>query len=182
MKQRMALPTRVPFVEHLGLELTSAADGQAEVHVDIADAHFNAWDVAHGGVLMTMLDAAMAFATRSVLPESLSVATIEMKTSFMRPGEGTLRAVGKVVHRTTTMAFCEGSVHDDGGALCATASGTFKILRALPTRSGLAAAQKDQSPSAKEPPPAALPPPRPEGVGQSGNGPSLTQVHRKEHA
>jgi uncharacterized protein (TIGR00369 family) len=143
VKQRVATPTRVPFVDHLGLEVQSAIDGQAIVQVDLQDAHFNAWDVAHGGVLMTMLDAAMAFAARSLLPESLAVATIEMKTSFMRPGEGTLRATGRVVHRTTTMAFTEGSVHDDAGALCATATATFKVLRALPTRSGLAV-QKDQ--------------------------------------
>ena len=51
-RQRIESPARVPFVDHLGLELQSAADGQAEVRVDLHDAHFNAWDVAHGGVLV----------------------------------------------------------------------------------------------------------------------------------
>jgi hypothetical protein len=57
-----------------------------------------------------------------------------MKTSFMRPGEGELRALGKLLQRTTTLAFCEASVLDADGALCAHATGTFKYVRALPAK------------------------------------------------
>ena len=57
-----------------------------------------------------------------------------MKTSFMRPAEHQLRAVAKVLHKTTTIAFCEASLFDDEGKLCANATGTFKYLRALPAR------------------------------------------------
>jgi acyl-coenzyme A thioesterase PaaI-like protein len=60
-----------------------------------------------------------------------------MKTSFVRPAEGELRAVGKLLHRTSTLAFCEASVFDDGGHLCAHATGTFKYLRALPGPKGV---------------------------------------------
>ena len=45
---------------------------------------------------------------------------------------GELRAVGRLLHRSTTMAFCEGSVFGAGDKLCAHATGTFKYLRALP--------------------------------------------------
>ena len=134
----MDFKVRIPFAEQLGLELHAVADGQADVRVDLQEAHFNAWDVAHGGVVMTMLDIAMAFAARSTMPDSVGVATIEMKTNFMRPAEGRLRAAGKVVHKTATLAFCEATLHDDHGALCATATGTFKVLRALPARGRLA--------------------------------------------
>jgi uncharacterized protein (TIGR00369 family) len=96
--------------------------------------------VAHGGVLMTMLDVAMAQAARSVQTHAsvdrAGVATIEMKTSFVRPAEGELRALGKLLHRTSTLAFCEASVFDDMGRLCAHATGTFKYLRALPSSKG----------------------------------------------
>lgn len=85
---------------------------------------------------MTLLDVAMAHAARSVhrhLPDlGPGVVTVEMKTSFMRPGEGELRAVGRLLHRSTTMAFCEGSVYAADRKLCAHATGTFKYLRALP--------------------------------------------------
>jgi acyl-coenzyme A thioesterase PaaI-like protein len=57
-----------------------------------------------------------------------------MKTSFMRPAEGRLTAKGVLLHRSTTMAFCEGSVFDEDHHLCAHATGTFKYLRKLPTK------------------------------------------------
>ncbi len=135
-KTPIPFPVRIPFVEQLGLELHSCADGAAELRVDLAESHLNSWEVAHGGVLMTMLDVAMAHAARSVNnhdPEHApGVATIEMKTSFMRPAEGRLRALGTLLHRTATMAFCEGRVINSEGQLCAHGTATFKYLRALP--------------------------------------------------
>ncbi|MCU0814829.1 MAG: PaaI family thioesterase, partial [Burkholderiaceae bacterium] len=90
------------------------------------------------GVVMTLLDVAMAVAARSVQRHGAEpghgVATVEMKTSFMQPAEGELRAHGRLIHRTATLAFCEGWLADDHGHRCAHASGTFKYLRALPTR------------------------------------------------
>jgi uncharacterized protein (TIGR00369 family) len=132
----MEFPVHIPFVQQLGLELHSIGDGEAELRLAVAEQHLNSWRVAHGGVVMTLLDVAMAHAARSVnrhQPDlGPGVVTVEMKTSFMRPGEGELRAVGKLLHRSTTMAFCEGSVFAADGKLCAHATGTFKYLRALP--------------------------------------------------
>ncbi|MEH0167509.1 PaaI family thioesterase [Paucibacter sp. JuS9] len=134
----LKFPVHIPFVEQLGFELHSIGDGMAELRVDLKEAHLNSWEVAHGGVLMTLLDVAMAHAARSIHRDQPDfgpgVVTVEMKTSFMRPGEGELRAVGKLLHRSTTMAFCEGSVFGEDGKLCAHATGTFKYLRALPSR------------------------------------------------
>jgi uncharacterized protein (TIGR00369 family) len=136
---KLKFPVHIPFVEQLGFELHSMGGGLAELRVDLTEGHLNSWEVAHGGVLMTLLDVAMAHAARSVhmdLPGmGPGVVTIEMKTSFMRPGEGCLRAVGKLLHRSTTMAFTEGSVFGDDGKLCAHATATFKYLKALPSRS-----------------------------------------------
>lgn len=134
----LKFPVHIPFVEQLGFELHSIGDGQAELRVDLKEGHLNSWEVAHGGVLMTLLDVAMAHAARSIHRDQPDfgpgVVTVEMKTSFMRPGEGELRAAGKLLHRSTTMAFCEGSVIGEDGKLCAHATGTFKYLRALPGR------------------------------------------------
>jgi uncharacterized protein (TIGR00369 family) len=132
----MEFPVHIPFVQQLGLQLHSVGDGEAELRLAVSEQHLNSWRVAHGGVVMTLLDVAMAHAARSVnrhLPDlGPGVVTVEMKTSFMRPGEGELRAVGRLLHRSTTMAFCEGSVFGADDKLCAHATGTFKYLRALP--------------------------------------------------
>lgn len=132
LSSKLKFPVHVPFVERLGLELHGCAHGQSELRVDLQESHLNSWEVAHGGVMMTMLDVAMAMAARSEHLDGPGVATVEMKTSFMRPGEGELRALGQLLHRTATMAFCEARVLNSDGELCAHATGTFKYLRALP--------------------------------------------------
>jgi uncharacterized protein (TIGR00369 family) len=134
---RLQFPVHIPFAESLGLELWGYSGGKAELRVDLEQAHLNSWEVAHGGVLMTMLDVAMACAARSSNSDQPGhgpgVATIEMKTSFMRAAQGALVARGTLLHKTTTMAFCEASVFDADHHLCAHATGTFKYLRGLPT-------------------------------------------------
>lgn len=138
MTKRLEFPLRIPFVEELGLELWGFGDGKAEIRVDLAEAHLNSWEVAHGGVLMTLLDVAMAHAARAHHSHDPAtapgVATVEMKTAFMRPAQGELRALGSLTYRTTSLAFCEGRVLDGHGELCAHATATFMYLRALPAR------------------------------------------------
>lgn len=133
----LPFPVRIPFVEGLGLTLHRFDGGQAELRLDVAPAHHNSFAVAHGGVLMTLLDVAMAHAARSVHRDQPDggpgAVTIEMKTSFMQPAQGALVATGRVLHRTVTLAFCEAEVRHADGGLCAHATGTFKLLRALPT-------------------------------------------------
>jgi uncharacterized protein (TIGR00369 family) len=127
----MQFPVTIPFVEHLGFELIRFDGGEAEIHVALKPELLNSFLVAHGGLSMTLLDVAMAHAARSDHQES-GVVTIEMKTSFFRPGEGRLRAVGKLLHRSATMAFTEGQVFGGDGQLCAHATGTFKYVKRLP--------------------------------------------------
>jgi len=126
----------VPFAELVGIELLACEAGQAELAVTLRDALCNSWSVAHGGVTMTLLDVAMAHAARSPNQPGHATTgsdvTIEMKTSFMRPGVGRLIARARVLRRTASMAFCEASVIDDTQQLVAHGTGTFKYIRALP--------------------------------------------------
>ena len=79
---KIPFPVRVPFVERLGLELHACANGASELRVDLNDAHMNSWEVAHGGVLMTMMDVAMAIAARSMNLDGPGVATIERQVIY----------------------------------------------------------------------------------------------------
>jgi uncharacterized protein (TIGR00369 family) len=120
-----------PFVDHLGVRVVSAADGASEVVLPLAPDHLNTWNVAHGGVTMTLADVALAMAARSLSADGIGVVTIEMKVNFMQPGRGELRATGRVLHRSTTMAYCEGEIRDSEGHFVAKALGTFKYMRRL---------------------------------------------------
>ncbi len=129
-------PGVIPFAKHLGFVVSKFAAGEAEITIDLRPEQCNSWQVAHGGVTMTLLDVVMAHAARSPIEgkakDERGVVTIEMKTSFLRPGQVRLIARGKVLHRTSSMAFCEASVVHENGELVAHATGTFKYMRGLP--------------------------------------------------
>ena len=121
----------IPFIKDLGVEFVSAENGRAVVALDLAPRHLNSWSVAHGGVLMTLLDVAMAVAGRSLDPTAGGGVTLEMKTSFLQPANAGTRLIvsGHAYHRSSVLAFCEGEVRDTGERLIAKAMGTFKYLK-----------------------------------------------------
>jgi uncharacterized protein (TIGR00369 family) len=155
----------VPFIDDLGIEFLDAPVGEARVALDLQPRHLNSWQVAHGGVLMTMLDVAMAVAGRSLDPESRGGVTVEMKTSFLQPGAAGTRlvATGRAFHRSTTMSFCEGEIHDAEGRLIAKAMGTFKFIK---RRDGSLARVGALSSTASAP----VPSPSPSSLPESGSG------------
>lgn len=122
-----------PFLNELGVEILEMENGQARLALDLSERHMNSWQIAHGGVLMTMLDVVMAMAGRSLSAGLKGVVTVEMKTTFLQPGGvpgGRIEARGKAFHQSTTMCFCEGEIWN-GEHLVAKAMGTFKYLRRL---------------------------------------------------
>jgi uncharacterized protein (TIGR00369 family) len=121
----------IPFMRELGAVLVRAQGGEAELVLDLQERHLNSWGVGHGGVVMSLLDVAMARAGRSLEHDAPGTVTVEMKTSFFAPARGRLRAVGRVLHRSITMAYCEAELYSGDGALAAKALGTFKFLRRL---------------------------------------------------
>lgn len=128
----MSFGVEIPFVTLLGFDLTRFEGGHSEIRFAPKPEHMNSFNVTHGGASMTLLDVTMAAAARSVNPE-MGVVTIEMKTSFMQPAQGDLTAKGRLIHRTATLAFTEGTVFDEAGRACAHSTGTFKYVKRLPT-------------------------------------------------
>lgn len=124
----------IPFMRELGARLVRAEGGQSELVLDLQARHMNSWGVGHGGVVMALLDVAMARAGRSLESDAPGTVTVEMKTSFFAPARGRLRAAGRVLHRSVTMAYCEAelySIESGRETLAAKALGTFKFLRRL---------------------------------------------------
>ena len=124
----------VPFLKLLGVRLLSAEMGKGEILLALKPEHTNTWAVAHGGVLLTLVDVAMAVAARSADPGDRSVVTIELKNNFMQAANGVLRVKADTVRTTATMAFCEAKLYNDQGEVCCMATGTFQYLKRLATR------------------------------------------------
>jgi uncharacterized protein (TIGR00369 family) len=125
-----ALGRRIPFASHLGIQLIESGKGRALLRLELRPELMNSFGAAHGGVVMTLLDIAMAVAARSLDPGSLGAITIEMKASFIGAGKGVLTATGECLHLGKSVAFCEGKVHTADGKLAASASGTFMLRHA----------------------------------------------------
>jgi len=122
---------RIPFLRLLGLAQEPSEPGHSRLRLpDLRDDLCNLLPAAHGGVLMTLLDVAMARAATS-LPDASSrtVVTVEMSTRFLRPGRGPLSAEGRVIGSGKSLCTCEAQVRDAQGELVAGAMGTFKYWR-----------------------------------------------------
>ena len=118
----------VPFVHHLGVKIDKMELGKTTLSLEPKPEHYNSWGGVHGGVIMTLLDIAMAIAGRSYDPVNLSGVTVDMSSSFISPGKGKQIATGRVVAQSTSLWRCEAEIHNDSnGALVARAIGTFKF-------------------------------------------------------
>jgi uncharacterized protein (TIGR00369 family) len=138
-------PIDVPFIEHLGLRMVEYTEQTAVIVLEVQPWMRNSWEVAHGGIVMTMLDVAMAMAGRPLSDQTsasdaaaddakieqtkVGNVTVEMKTTFIAPARGVLTAKGLCLKRATSLAFCEAELIDENNSLIAKSSGTFKFWR-----------------------------------------------------
>lgn len=130
MEIAKALGRNIPFGSHLGIQLLEHGGGRAVAAVDLPPELLNSFGAAHGGVIMTLLDVAMAVAARSLDAKAEGAITVEMKTSFMGTGHGRLIAEGRCIHPGKSVSFCEAEARDGSGKVVARASGTFMVRRA----------------------------------------------------
>ncbi len=128
---------RIPFTEHLGVELVEMSKQRAIVSLKKRPELLNSWGATHGGVIMTMLDLVMSWAVRGHYGVVGGVLTVDLSLGFMKASYGDrVTAEGRVLHGGKSTAFCEGEARDDKGELLAKAIGTFKLLTDKEKKSG----------------------------------------------
>jgi uncharacterized protein (TIGR00369 family) len=116
----------VPFIEHLQIVRETAADGEARVCVALRPELLNNHGGGHGGLVMTLLDSAMAHAALSRVDYAREVVTVDIKVAFIQPASGRLVAVGRAVGGGKSVCFCEARITNADGTLAAQAMGTFR--------------------------------------------------------
>jgi uncharacterized protein (TIGR00369 family) len=120
------LKIRVPFQDHLGMRFEHVEKGRAVFTLVLRPEHLNSARVAHGGVLLTLLDTTLGAAARSNDENFTRAATLDLSSSFMQPASGKLTAEGRVIRGGRSIIFCEGEIRDESGEVVAKAIGTFK--------------------------------------------------------
>jgi uncharacterized protein (TIGR00369 family) len=105
--------------------------GRVVFEFEPREEHYNPLGSVHGGILTTVLDTVMGCAVQSLLDEGVGFATIELKTSFVRPvkiATGVLRAEGVVVHGGSRVSTAEAKLVDREGTLYAHATSSALIV------------------------------------------------------
>jgi uncharacterized protein (TIGR00369 family) len=116
----------------LGFRMVAVHQATKSVEVEFdarAELLLNPMKQIQGGYLCAMLDECMSVACMVASGMTAVAPTLEMKTSFLRPGApGKIKGIGRVLKWGRQVAFTEGELFDPEGRILAKASGT-----AIPT-------------------------------------------------
>jgi len=89
---------RQGMMNHLGVRLLSATEGQVELSLPYSDKATQQQGGFHGGAIGALADIAGGYAALTVAPEGMEVVTVEYKINFLSSFQGgELRATGKVL-------------------------------------------------------------------------------------
>jgi acyl-CoA thioesterase len=121
------------FWGYLGIEVEAAGEGWVKLRVPMRDELRNAAGApVHGGVLATLVDAAVggALGTYGVAAGGgVDQATLDLNVSFVGAARGdSLLAEGRIIRRGRTIAFGETRVTDSAGTLVALGRATYMLL------------------------------------------------------
>lgn len=102
----------------LGMEIVEVGYGRAVVTMTVRDDMVNGLDICHGGLIFTLADSAMAFATNSY--NHYAVATTA-EIDWLRPGRrgAVLTATAEEQHKRGRGAVTDVVVTDDSGEIIA---------------------------------------------------------------
>lgn len=136
MSERRAWGEEPPDGPHvwrtLGYRGTQPENGLSTIEWDAPEEYSfpdDSGPILHGGLVTTVLDTAMGGACWSLLEEGQTFLTADLRVEFFRPGRpGTIRAEGRVVHRTKRIVFCAAEAYDPEGNVVAAARCT-QVLR-----------------------------------------------------
>ncbi|MEF8784713.1 MAG: PaaI family thioesterase [Haloarculaceae archaeon] len=120
--------TRMPFAEHLGIEVEHAADGEAIGRIPLESHHSSnsATAVAHGGVTSALADTVGAAA---VMSESGAVTpTIDMRIDYLAPATEDIRAEAEALRIGNSLGVARVELYAEDGeeTHVATAHCTYK--------------------------------------------------------
>ena len=121
-------PVEGGFEAHVGPLYIRYNDGGVRLGFRVAEQHLNPRRTLHGGMMMTLIDDAIAMAV-GMETASPAMATVSLNGDFLaaaKAGEW-VEAEGEVVRRTRELVFTRGAIVC-GARTLFTASGVWKIF------------------------------------------------------
>lgn len=116
----------LPFARLIGMRLADLRRGEATLTLEMRDDLRQPSGVLHGGVTATLIDTAMAFAMRTMIPLDQNTATIDLTVHYLRPhSEGKIECTARVVRAGKRIFTISAEVLGSRGKLIATAISTY---------------------------------------------------------
>lgn len=116
----------VPYARLLGIELVSAARGEATLALEAREELMRMGAIMHGGALASLLDTAAAFAAISLQETSERTVTIDLNMHFLRPvSAGRVEARARVLREGRRVLIITAEATDPSGKLIAVAATTY---------------------------------------------------------
>ena len=121
------------FDKHLGVKLVTSKKGYCKIKLELKPNFLNAGGIAHGGVLATLCDIALAGAITKVMKKDEWCVTAQLNIEYLYPAfpDEILFAYGNLVKKGNTLAFVEGGIETKSKKLIARAQGIWVIKKFL---------------------------------------------------
>ena len=121
------------FWRYLGIHVEAAGEGWVRLRVPVREELRNAAGApVHGGVLATLVDAAVGGALGtygSAAAGGVDQATLDLNVTYIAAAKGdALVAEGKIIRHGRSIAFGETRVTDTNGTLVALGRATYMII------------------------------------------------------
>jgi uncharacterized protein (TIGR00369 family) len=121
------------FTNYIGFSIHTIQAGLIEGDLDLQQHHLQQMEFVHGGVTATLSDIVAGFAAYTLVKKGQGVVTVELKVSYLNPGQGEkLRAKGYVIKAGSKLFFCESEIYAIKGntsTLIAKASATMAVVK-----------------------------------------------------
>ena len=124
------------------VRVVSVEAGRAVIEYEVGPQMCHSGGVAQGGFVCGWIDAAMAHASLSLMPDTTPM-SLELKVSYFAPARpGRVIAEGWIERRGRATCFAEGRLLDSAGNVLAKASSTIRLI---PREAVEASARRAQS-------------------------------------
>lgn len=122
------------FSQSLGIRIVQADAGSVIIEMLTDDSMCNGFGIIHGGVLYSLADTALAFASNRAATKALSIEGSISYLSAAGPGQ-IIRAAASVIRQGKTVGVYSVTIRDESGSALAEFRGT--VLRASRTINNL---------------------------------------------
>lgn len=128
LKELQDYVARIPINEYLQVQVVEIGEGYCKSMTPYNPILTNAWNYTHGGVYMTVSDMTFfwALATVNGLDSSGNFSTIEVKTNFLSPSQGSdLYAAARIIKNGRRNIFGDVSITNSTGKLLSHSTVTY---------------------------------------------------------